>query len=64
MNIAFTEKELQVIQIIVPEMTPEETCNKVLRDWFNSNLARLPSQVRTPEQVVDEIITANASDLT
>lgn len=63
MNINFTEKELQVIQLIVPEMTPEETCNKVLRDWYNSNLRSLPTIERSPDQIADEIITASTASV-
>jgi hypothetical protein len=61
-QIDFTEKEIQVIQLIVPEMTPTETCNKVLRDWFNSNLQRFPQQTKTSEQMIDEIIAVGESN--
>lgn len=63
MQINFTNKELQAIQIIVPDMTPEETCNKVLRDWFDSNLQRFPQKIKTSDEIVDDVIAVNTQEL-
>lgn len=59
MNIdEFTDKELQVIQLIVPDMAPADACSKVLRDWYQSNLARMPAQLKTDDQLADDVIQA------
>lgn len=63
MNINFTQKELQVIQLMVPEMTPEATINKVLRDWFNANVPRLQTQATTTDKIVDDILSVNSKKL-
>ncbi|MBT9168934.1 MAG: hypothetical protein DDT19_02286 [Syntrophomonadaceae bacterium] len=56
MNINFTQKELEVIQLMEPKMTPEQIINTVLRSWFNANSERMYNTVKTPEQKLDEII--------
>lgn len=61
MNILFTEKELQVIELIEPSMTAEEVCNKVLRDWFNNNAERMYNTVKTKEEKMDEIISVHSA---
>ena len=64
MNITtFSAKELQVIQLIVPEMTPEATCNAVLRSWFDSQVQRMRVAVKTQDAAVDEIIAVKAQEV-
>ena len=55
-QIAFTEKELQVIELLNPGKTPEETCNSVIRNWFVVSAGRLHTQLQTPDAMVDDII--------
>lgn len=58
----FTDKELQVIALIAPEMTPTQLCSKVLRDWYTVESDRLFRQGITPEQKAD-IIIASAEEV-
>lgn len=58
MNINFTAKELEVIELMAPGKTAEEIINLVLRDWFASNSERMYNTVKTQEQKLDEIIAA------
>ncbi len=56
MNINFTPKELQVIELMAPGKTAEEIINLVLRDWFKANSSRMYNTVKTQDQKLDEII--------
>ncbi len=56
MQINFTQKEEQVIELIVPGQPAEVTVNKVLRDWFDSNVERMPKAIKTKDEILDEII--------
>ena len=60
MDIDFTSKELQIIELMKPGSTAEEIINLVLRDWFNANSERMYNTVKTKEEKLDEIITAHA----
>lgn len=60
MNIDFTEKELQVIELLEPGKTAEEIINAVLRAWFNVNVDTLSRATKTQDQVLDEIIAEKA----
>ena len=57
MNINFSEKEMEVIKLISPEKSVEQTINTVLRDWFNSNATRMHRNTITTEEVLDDIIS-------
>lgn len=59
MNINFTAKELEVIELMSPGKTAEEIINLVLRDWYNSNRDRMYKQIKTDSQIEDEIITVH-----
>lgn len=61
MNINFTDKELQVIELMAPGKTAEEIINIVLRDWFNSNADRMYKQVKPQVEVLDELIAIHAA---
>ena len=63
MNITFTSDELAVIQLMVPEMTPEETCDKVLHDWYASNLPRMKTQIQTQDEITANILSTNSAQL-
>lgn len=60
MTIDLTDKELQIIQLIVPDMTPDQACAKVLRDWMNANLNQLTPTTSSAAQI-DVILTAHAT---
>lgn len=63
MNITtFTATEIQAIQYLVPDMTPEEACNKVLRDWFDNQINLSPTQ--TPQEKVDSFVTTSQQAVT
>lgn len=59
-QLAFSDKELAVIQLMEPKMTPEQIINTVLRSWFTANSERMYNTVKTPDQKLDEIITAHS----
>ena len=59
-EIAFTEKELQVIALFAPPKSAEEIINIVLRDWFNVNATRMYETVKTPDERLDEIISVHS----
>lgn len=61
MNINFTDKELQVIELMAPGKTAEEIINIVLRDWFNSNADRMYKQIKPQVEVLDEIIAVETA---
>lgn len=63
MNIDFTEKELQVIELMVPGKTAEEIINIVLRHWFNTNVTNLYKTIKTQEVQLDEIIAVKTASV-
>lgn len=56
MQINFTAKESEVIELMAPGKTAEEIVNIVIRDWFNANVDRLSKTIKTQDQILDEII--------
>ena len=60
-NLNFSEKEQQIIQLMAPNMTPEQIINTVLRDWYVSNRDRMFKAVKTEDQVNDEIIAVHTA---
>lgn len=60
MNINFTPKELEVIELMSPSKTAEEIINIVLRDWYTVNRDRLFKSVKTDDEINDEIITRSS----
>lgn len=60
MNINFTSKELQVIELMAPGKTAEEIINIVLQDWFRANSERMYKEIKPKEAMLDEILTVKA----
>ena len=62
MNInIFSEKEIQVIEAMVPNQTAQKTIETVLRAWFDSNFERTYSAQKTKEEKLDEILAVSTA---
>jgi len=60
-NIAFSDKEMEIIALMAPPKTAEEVINLVLKDWFSTNAERLYNTIKTKEQKYDEIIAVSVA---
>ena len=60
-NLALTDKEMQVVALMAPGKTPEAILNVVIRDWFNANMDRMYKQIKSQNEVLDEIIAVAES---
>lgn len=59
-QLSFTNKQIEIIGMMAPNLTPTEICQRVMDDWFANNLQMLHKTVKTQAQIIDEVIAANA----
>lgn len=57
-QLQFTAKQIAIMEMMAPPLTATEVCQKVLDDWFTSNRDRMYKQVKTDDQINDEVIVA------
>lgn len=56
----FTEKEIQVVALMVPGTTPEQIVNSVVRTWLDSNVDRMYKQITPQPEMLDKLILTAA----
>lgn len=55
-QITFSDKEIEIIGMMAPPLTPTEVCQKVMTDWLQSNILRMHENAKTLTQKIDEVI--------
>ena len=55
-QLTFTDKEIEIINLMAPPLTAQEVCQKVMDDWLKSNIQRMHESAKTLTEKIDEII--------
>lgn len=59
-QLTFTAKQIEIIALMAPPLTPTEVCQKVMDDWLVNNISRMHENAKTLTQKIDEVIADNA----
>lgn len=57
-HLDFTAQELEVIAVMVPDLTVEVLTNRVMRSWFSSNVDRTYAIAKTQVEKLGVIMDA------